>query len=248
MVRKLAILALCYRCLLFGQNGPQKVQDTKTLAADFPTGGTLRLERPVGDVWIEAADQHSFELTTTKFRQDGVPGKVAGAKKALDRIRVTLARDGTDLVVRTEYPHHFAPPVIPWPGKARNFGIDYRIRIPKTAAVSVDHLTGELHINDLAGNVRASVSSGLIALRLPEDSQLAVDAKSTWGGVISDFAGKSTARDSCSLPPCSFATFPFGHRLEETAAVARQKLYLRVGFGDILILKEHNPKPSVPGI
>ncbi len=217
---KLAALAACCALLAFAEKPPV----AKTETGDFPAGGTLRIDKSVGELWIEGWDQPGFEITTTK---SVIPDESAN----LDDVHVTFAREGAAMIVRTEYPHHF--------GKSRKFNLEYRIRIPRTAAVVIDHHTGEVHIDDMLGNVNANVGNGLITMRLPSDRDPSIDAKSHWGGVISDF-GKASPR----WQPFSPSTLPFGHRLDDSSANT-QKLYLRTGFGDILILKEDNPKLPV---
>ena len=222
-------MLVCSTWLAFGQNQAERVQVTKSETGEFPAGGTLRLEKSVDELWIEGWDQPGFDITTTKTTRDYVPAtELTQAKADLERVRVTCSRQGRELIVRTE-------------SKGRKFDLEYRIHVPRTAALVVEHHTGGLQVDDVSGNVKASVSQGLIMLRLPADRQLAINAKSTWGSVTSDFRGISTTAESCTVAPCSFATFPFGHRVRESATAPQQELYLRVGFGDILIMKENNP-------
>jgi hypothetical protein len=51
------------------------------------------------------------------------------------------------------------------------------------------------------------------------------------GSVYSDFAGSETPRP-----------FPFGHKFIEGASTAPQSLHLKIGYGDIVILKAHEPR------
>lgn len=218
---KFVALAICCALLAYAQKPPV----TKTETADFPAGGTLRIDKSVGELWIEGWDQPGFEITTTK---SVVPDESAN----LDDVHVTFAREGGEMIVRTDYSHRF--------GHSRKVNLQYRIRVPRAAAVAINHHTGEVHIDDMVGNVNATVGNGLIAMRLPSDRDPSIDAKSQWGGVISDF-GKASPK----WKPFAPSTMPFGHRLEDPASNAQQKLYLRTGFGDILIIKEDNPKLPV---
>jgi hypothetical protein len=63
-------------------------------------------------------------------------------------------------------------------------------------------------------------------LALPEEGEYTIDAKSSLGGVVSDFAGKQKK-----------AGWIMGHRFTEGESGPR-KVYVRVGYGDILLLKE----------
>jgi hypothetical protein len=51
------------------------------------------------------------------------------------------------------------------------------------------------------------------------------------GSLNSDFAGKETRRP-----------WPFGHQFIDGAPGASQHLRLRIGYGDIVLLKANNPQ------
>jgi hypothetical protein len=233
MRTKLATLVISFACLAFGQHESgnldvSKLQVSKTETAEFPANGTLRIQKSVGEITIEGWDQPGFEITTTRSMQDDVAAKDRDkAKQSLDAVHVAITHQGSDLIVTTEYPHR-------GPG-GRNFDLEYRIRVPRTASIVVERHTGEVHIDDVTGDVRASVGGGLIAMRLAGEKPLAIDARSKWGSVNSDYAGKETRRP-----------FPFGHTFAEPPSTDAQKLHLRVGFGDIILLKEHNPRAPAP--
>ena len=228
----LAVLVACCASLSWAQDQSQKVQVSKIEKAELPAGGTLRLERAAGEIWIEGWDQPKVEITTATFIKDDVPSSHGEEEKRLiENVRVTVARYGTELIVRTEYPHHFALPVVPYPGKGRKLDLEYHIRVPRTAAIAVDSHAAELHVDDVTGNVTASVGDGLIALRLPSD-RLSIDAKSDFGGVDSDFGGHERRR-----------FWLIGHEFRNRDAGASQNLHLRVGYGDIVILRIRKPPP-----
>ena len=111
--------------------------------------------------------------------------------------------------------------------------LDYLIRMPKDAKLAVEHGEGEVYVADLTGDIRATVSRGEIVLSLPADGKYGIDARASIGDVVSDFAGQSRRRP-----------WIFGHWFEagKQAGQAHQ-LFLRAGFGDILILKTIQPAP-----
>ncbi|MGD1069901.1 MAG: hypothetical protein ABSB15_07155 [Bryobacteraceae bacterium] len=234
--RALAPLVLCVACLLLGDEvAPQKVEVVKTEKADLPANGTLRLRHSTGDLTIESWDQPGVEITTTKSsKQAYLPADRQKATKELDRVRISTKRDGDELVVTTEYPRHLAFPWVTPLQTVANFDLVYLIKVPRNSKIVVTHDDGNVYIDDVAGNIQASARQGAIVLRLVTEATPVIDAKSDWGSVNSDFAGKETRRP-----------FPFGHKFVESAAAA-QNLHLRIGYGDIVILKAHEPKAPPP--
>jgi len=90
----------------------------------------------------------------------------------------------------------------------------------------------------MTGNIQVTARQGLIALRLVSEMPPAIDARSDLGSVNSDFAG--------DLSNETRHPWPLGHRFVEEAKSAPQKLHLKIGFGDIVILKAHNPPAPPP--
>jgi hypothetical protein len=238
---KLAVLGLCVVCLLPGADElRQKVQVSKTEKLDFPANGTLRLQNSTGVLTIEGWDQPGAEVTTTKSSKEGyLAGDRDKATNDLDRVKISTKRNGYELVITTEYPHHRAFPFVTPLQTVTNFDLEYVIKVPRNTKLIVRHEDGEVHIDDLTGNIEVTARQGLIALRLVSEMPPAIDAKSYIGTVNSDFAGKET------LQPLHF-----GHTFVEGAPSARgtagQILHLKIGFGDIVILKAHEPKAPTP--
>jgi len=234
---KLAVLGLCAACLLPGYDeARQKVRIAKTDKVDFPANGTLRFEHSTGELTIEGWDQPGVEITTTKTsKEEYLPADRARATKELDRVQVSTKRDGDALVITTEYPRHRAFPYVTPLQTARNFELEYVIRVPRNAKLVVTHDDGEVHIDDVTGNIQVTARQGLIALRLVTEMPPAIDAKTYLGSVESDFPGKER------LQPLHF-----GHTFVDDAKSAPQNLHLKVGYGDIVILKAHEPKTPPP--
>jgi hypothetical protein len=108
----------------------------------------------------------------------------------------------------------------------------YKVRVPRDARLMVEDKEGELHVVGLEADIRAKLGRGEIVLLLAPEGRYAIDARSTLGGVVSDFPGKSR-RDA----------LVFGHSFAVGASSPAHSLYLRTRFGDILVLK--NEKPAV---
>jgi len=196
---------------------------TKTETFDLASRGTLHLKNSIGEVDVEGWDRPQVELTTIKY------GKKDQAResetKTLDQVRVTADRQGDELTLSSEYPKRN---VIERPVRGEtNFILEYRIKAPRDAKLVIEQETGQVNIHDMRSDIRVTNHSGDVALVLP-DAKYAIDAKSMIGSVVSDFPGKERREHL------------FGHQLEEAGAPA--KLYLRVGFGDIIILKIRRPQ------
>jgi len=214
---------------------PQRLQVTKTEHADLPAGGALRFKNSTGELTIEGWDQPGVEITTTKSTKlEYLPAGTEREKAShiLDEVKVTAAPQGADLVITTDFPRHRRFMPRPSVG-SRDFDLDYLIKVPRDAKIFVDHDSGEVHFDGVTGDIHATVIQGLVTLRLPQAAQYSIDADSKIGAVTSDFAG-TTKRHH------------FGHAFLQDAAQknsAPHSLYLRNGFGDIIILKIEQPLP-----
>jgi hypothetical protein len=210
---KIAVIA-------FIASGALYAQATETQRMDFPLGGTLRIQKSVGLLSVDGWDQSGVEITAIK---------TGGSEKARDRTRVTVARRGNDIVVTTSVVQN------PWPLRPfegiRPVSLEYWIHLPRSARLNIEHRSGQVNVTDILGDIRITDGLGQIALSLPEAGDYAIDAKSRLGVVDSDFPG------------CERKKLKFGHAFASQSNNGAQHLYLRIGFGDITILKE--PLPSV---
>jgi hypothetical protein len=190
-------------------------QETKTEQFDFPQGGVLHLNNSDGELTIQGWDRPDVEITTIKAKHVYLSDDRNAA--VLARIQVTTETGGNELVVNTRFPRH------------RHFDLEYRIRAPRNASVVIDHNGGEVNIDNLTGDIRVKVHNGAINLRLPEENNYSIDAKTGTGSVVSDFPGRWHRR-----------LWPLGQRYEEIKS-APHRLYLRLGYGDIAIRKIRRP-------
>lgn len=231
---KFAAMSLCAACLLFGEAaGKQQVEVSKTEKLDFPAGGTLRLQNSTGQVNIEGWDQPGVEITTIKSTKDEyAPDERDKAMRELDRVQISTKRSGDELVITTAFPSHRAFPYVSPLDHVTSFYLNYQIKVPRSARIVINHGDGGVYVDGVTGNIEATARQGLISLLLQGDMPRSIEAKSDLGSVTSDFPGNETQRP-----------WPFGHRLMESAPAAAQKLGLKIGFGDIIVLKAGNPKP-----
>lgn len=190
--------------------GAEPVTETHTypLAAE----GTVRLTNAVGNVSIEGWDQPRVEVTTIKTAED---------RRVLDRVKVTAEAGANLLSLATafrKYPRIERP--FRW---TLNFGMEYRIKAPRTARLAIEEYAGEVNVQGMSGDIRATDRNGDIFLLLPE-GKYAIDARSKVGGVVSDFEGRGKRNRGL-----------VGE--EFSGGGAGRKLVLRVGFGDVMILR-----------
>lgn len=213
----------------------QPVQIAKTEHVDLPVGGTVRLKNSTGELTIEAWDQPGVEITTIKSTKvEYASAERQKASRDLDRVKIAAERQGDELVITTDFPRHRGfPPSSPL-GGATNFALEYHIKVPRDARLVVDHDVGEVHFDGVTGDINATALQGTITLHLPEGGQYAIDAKSDFGSVTSDFPGSTKRR-----------FWLVGHQFIHNSQ-ALHKLYLRNGFGDIIILKIRKPQTPPP--
>jgi hypothetical protein len=194
--------------------------ESHTQRVDFPAGGVLRLNDSFGEVTIEGWDQPTVEVTATKSAYSG-----GGHEKALlNEVQIAAKVDGNAVVISTVRPHRgiFKPT-----HGVDDIDIDYSIKVPRTARIEVTHGHGEVNIEGVAGDIRAASTYGPIVLRLPADGHYAINAHSSLGNVYSDFYGDEKHHHL------------FAESFVGAESAAPQKLNLKVGMGDVIILKTH---------
>jgi hypothetical protein len=214
----------------------QSLQVTsKTEHIDFPSGGTLRFIKSIGVLTVEAWDQPGVEITTVKSTKGDIdPRDRDKAMRDLEKLGVTTERHGDELVFTTKYPGH-RPFRIFYPVSGNtSYALEYRIKAPANTRIIADHTLGYVNIDGLTSDIQANVAQGEILLHLPEDQKYTIHARSNFGSVNSDFS-ELEKRTGWIL----------GHRSVDAGA-APHNLNLRVGFGDIVILRIRIPQFPEP--
>jgi len=230
---KLALLGFAAAALMAANDNAPVRQISNTQQMDFPSGGTLRMVNSTGELTVEGWDRPQIEITTIKKtwdESDAPPNP--NAAKELEQVQITTERKGDEIVVTTAMPKKFFL-VRPIQGESR-YDVEYRIHIPHAARLAIDHQLGEIHIIDVRGEAHVSAHKGQITLYLPPDGHYAIDAKSKLGVIDSDFPGREQRK------------LKFGHTFLTEGSTAGQKLYLRMGFGDITILAMRTPASPGP--
>jgi putative adhesin len=243
----LAAIGLGTGCLLFAADAPEQrmpnlgepkpaVQASKTDRFDFPANGTLRFINSVGVLTVEAWDRPDVEITTIKSTKTDVgAGGLEKTRRNLDKVNVATDRHGDELVVTTTFPWH-RPFRMPYPLSGNTgFNLEYRIKAPASARIVARHTLGEVNVDGFTGDVQVNLAQGEILLHLPEGEKYSIRAQSDFGSVNSDFS-ELEKRTGWFL----------GHRSVDKNSATMHKLDLRVGFGDIVILKARVPKSPGP--
>jgi hypothetical protein len=240
-IRILAAIGLGTGCPLLAADKPkdepkQKVQVSKTERIDFPSGGTLRFRNSVGVLTVEAWDRPDVEMTTIKSTKVEIDAtKREKATHELDRVSVAAERKGDELVIATTFPGHRPfRTFYPLSGEP-NFDLEYHIKAPANAKIIADHTFGDVNIDGLASDIQVNVAQGEILLHLPQDEKYSINAKSDFGSVNSDFSELEKRMG-----------WLLGHKSVDENSAAPHKLNLKVGFGDIVILKIRIPKSPEP--
>ena len=236
-MRMLPVIGFGAACLLLAADEPkQKAEVTKTERVDFPSGGTLRLINTVGILNVEAWDRPDVEITTIKSSKvDYDAHEREKARKELDSVHIAAERRGNELVITTEFPREFSIPR-PYPmDGGTNFNLEYRIKAPGAARLIATLKVGEVNIDSLVSDVQVTLRQGEIMLHLPEEGRYDIHANSDIGAVHSDFPVKQKRRK-----------WLIGVRTAREESPPARMLNLKVGFGDIVILRTRVPKPPEP--
>jgi hypothetical protein len=222
---------------VFGESAitppPEK---TTTERVDFAPGGTVRIDGSYGDLNVDGWDRPVVEVTVIKTLPYGHKAKQPdqGASE-LDRVRiVTEHKSRPEVTISTALPSRHLPWMPPFTRHTTGgVMVQYEIHVPSDSHLAIHHGTGTVSVNNVAGDIDASVGRGDILLWLSPGSY-SLDARTKFGIVSSDLQGtahnrhligESFARDN---PPPS-------HRL-----------HLRMGFGGIT-LKEILPESQAAG-
>jgi hypothetical protein len=238
--KHLLIPALAVTCLFAVENTDQLkeaeqkhyVEEKKTQSFYIPAGGVVRLKNSTGDLNIEAWDNPNVEITTILSTQKPFAAAARAKGSAeLGKVKVSAERKGSELVITTSHPRHRGfPPSFPV-GGATNFNLEYHISVPRNARLVIDHDVGAVNVDGVTGDIDAKLLQGEIMLHLPEDVPYKIDAKSDYGNVNSDFPGEKKR-----------GWYWWSQSAFRDAPKPAQALKLRVGYGDIVLLRIRLPK------
>jgi hypothetical protein len=223
MLRRVAPLALALCLPLLPKTPLQPVQVVTTDHVDFAPGGTIRFEGSVGELNIEGWDEPQVQLVVTRLDYEDAKG-TDREKGKLGRITVkTDKRSANELVITTTLPHrnYFVRKVR---GKT-DADVNYCIMVPRDSHLVIHHGNGDVIVYDVGGDVEATAGVGAVVIQLDDPAQYAINARTRVGEVYSDYDGKYRK------------PLLVGDGLLGSAPGPAHKVYVRVGIGDIDIVK-----------
>jgi DUF4097 and DUF4098 domain-containing protein YvlB len=114
--------------------------------------GRIELENINGPVQIKVWDRNEVKVDATKR---------AGSKQDLDEVQIKIRSEKDSLSIRTEYPRHNNTWTRNNPGS-----VDYLLTVPRNARLDeIKLVNGDLEIEGVAGDVRASCVNGRLVAR-----------------------------------------------------------------------------------
>jgi len=148
----------------WGTHFKATVDESRPLAKN----GRFSLENTNGRVEVTGWDEARVTIEATKR---------AGSAHALDELKVEVTGEGDNVRVRTRYPRPR------WMGGSGR--VDYVIRVPRTAQVSVENVNGRVEVDGVAAEVEVSTVNGSVEVR---EAAGAVEASAVNGSVAVSLA------------------------------------------------------------
>jgi hypothetical protein len=160
-----------------------RIVDTETMI--FASGGTIEINDSFGAVTVEGWDLAEVELTVIKTTHNDYPiAELPSVMAELDRVLIGSERPTDDhLIITTSAP----PRKLAHPrGVNADVAIEYRMRVPRQTKLIIRHDTGNVAVNNIAGDMNVSARAGEVSLHLPANARFTVDAKAKRGEVCSE--------------------------------------------------------------
>jgi hypothetical protein len=187
----------------------------------FAPGGLVRIAGSYGDLVVEGWDRPEVEIAVTKslfygFSKDD--------QQRFEQVRVSNQRvSDSELSISTSapFPKRWLHPL---GSKGDGVAVEYEIKVPRNSRLSIQHGVGLVSISNVIGDVEASGGRGDILMWLPGPGPYAIDAKTKFGVVSSDFTGSS-----------KLVRYRLGERFASENTPASPRIHLRMGFGGIAI-------------
>lgn len=165
----------------------ERVEVKTSQSAAYTPGGTVRIEGTAQELDVETWDEPRVEATLVRTEYVG-PADRDNMKKKLERLAVSVVKNGNDVSVTTTFPHRNF--LGRWFRGKTNADVHCRVMVPRNAKLFVRHQNGNLTVYGVTGDIDAKVHYGDIVLQLPDPEQSAFQARVNMGGIFSDYAGK----------------------------------------------------------
>jgi hypothetical protein len=198
--------------------GP-KTRVTQTERIEFPAGGVLVLNHSIGELDVIGWDQPTMEMKITKslpLRYDSHWHQKAEDQSKLDEVHVTAQCQGNEIVIVTD--SCIAEIRDRRLSKVPLASIS-TIRSKFPAIPAGGYQGGEVHVEDITGDIYATTVRGEISLRLAEQGEYDIDAKSGFGGV-----GVRVPRTPASQTVAVRPSLCTGYALNRTRAIFENRL------------------------
>jgi hypothetical protein len=116
----------------------------------LPADGRVELDNINGDVHISSWDRNEVRVDAVKY---------AGTKERLDEAHIEIDAGSGYVAIRTKYPHQ--DHTWNWGSHNNPAGVEYTLTVPRAARLDeIKLINGELDINGVSGEVRASCING----------------------------------------------------------------------------------------
>ncbi|MDP8988907.1 MAG: DUF4097 domain-containing protein [Acidobacteriota bacterium] len=213
----------------------------KTIAehVDFAPGGTIRIKGSYGELNVESWDRPEVEVTVLKtIPYSRKPKTPEQSTATLDQVRIVIEhKSPPELTISTELPSRHSAWIPPFTHHTTD-GVraEYEIHVPRDSRLAIEHGTGSVSVNGVAGDIDVRAGRGDILLWLPPGSYT-LDARTQFGIVSSDLDG--TAHNK----------YLIGESFTRADQPPAHRLHLRMGFGGITlkkILPESQPPAAFP--
>jgi hypothetical protein len=201
----------------------QFTQVTDTRLISFSPGGTIRIVKSYGDLYIEGWDRAEVEMIVIKSTHYFAPAVKDEAKERMRAITVEAARrSDTELAIETGTSKN---PSRSLPHSTRSsVTMECRIHVPRDVRLMINHRGGSVLVSNVTGDVEADDREGDIMLMLPAGGTYSIDATSKMGHIASDFEGRTRNR------------YIIGQRFVSANSPGARRIHLCVGFGGVTIL------------
>ncbi len=176
---------------LYSQHGEEakQLQSSSAETVHFAPGGLIHIKGSYGDLVVEGWEQPTVEISVTKLLSYGFKED----EQRLERVNVATERKSdSELSIST-----IAAPVNillrPF-GKGNGVSLVYTVRVPSHSKLDIRHGVGMVTVSNVIGDIEATGHRGDIMLWLADSGTYAIDARSKFGVIASDFAGSPEAR------------------------------------------------------
>jgi len=221
----------------FAESAIKQSPEQTTERFNFAPGGMIRIEGSFGDLNIDGWEKPEVEVRVIKTLPYGHKAKQLDQGVAdLDRVRiVTEHKSPPEVTISTALPLRHLPWTPPFTRHTTGgVTLQYEIHVPRDSRLAIHHGTGSVSVNNITGDIDATVGRGDILLWLPPGSY-SLDARTKVGIVSSEIEGASHNRHL------------IGESFTRDNPPPSRWLHLRMGFGGIT-LKEILPESLAPAL